>query len=138
MFLDLDDGQAVEAGELTMKTHKGSQMTIFKTLAIAPALAAVITPAKADKASDLAVMLYYHDECANVLTPNELAYFKRVVADAPSGSNPQRTVKNGLEMWGSKPRYCAILTAMFEQDLPEVAKRLSPDTAKRLKDGWKQ
>jgi hypothetical protein len=47
MFLDLDDGQAVEAGELTMKTQKGSQMTIFKTLAIAAALAAVITPAKA-------------------------------------------------------------------------------------------
>jgi hypothetical protein len=112
-------------------------MKILKPLAIAAALAAAITPAKADKASDLAVMLFYHDECANVLTPAELAYFKRVVAEAPSSSNPQRIVDNGLTMWRGKLNYCAMLTAMFETDLPEIFKRLSPETAKRVKDGWK-
>ena len=71
-----------------------------------------------------------------MLTPAELAYFKRVVPDAPSGSNPRQMVQGGLEMWGGKPGYCAILTAWLETDLPEVAQRHSPETAKRLKDGW--
>ena len=89
--------------------RKVRKMKTLKTLAIAAALAAAITPAKADKASDLAVMLFYHDECANVLTPAELAYFKRVVAEAPSSSNPQRIVDNGLTMWRGKLNYCACL-----------------------------
>jgi hypothetical protein len=75
------------------------------------------------KIEPLFVLVYYHDYCADLLTPEEYENFRRTVGSSPFLGHAVRVVDNGIKFWGER-RYCQILTAQIKQELPEIGKRL--------------
>jgi hypothetical protein len=79
-----------------------------------------------DKAEPMVVLLWYHNNCANLLYPPEISRYNRVISNAsPSAVRAgQRTINNGTAIWGGEEGYCGMLTAWIKQELPELRNRL--------------